>query len=204
MTIEVAGEVVEAELMLSGEEAEEFDSRFQAALGSYAEARQELIDCIEFVRSSDVAERLGFKARGDYIADRVKGLNVKWAVEDRRSLVELMAHDDAGGMSTRQIGDALGVGKDTAARDISTVANATDEPRKVESSDGRTRTYAKSAPREKTAEEKQAATLSLINDLRGPWRKGITHAAKNMNTRSRAYLIEALEEALNDIREIQA
>lgn len=62
---------------------------------------------------------------------------------------------------------------------------------------------ARPAPREKTAEEKQAATLSLINDLRGPWRKGITHAAKSMNNSSRAYLIEALEEALNDIREIQ-
>lgn len=63
---------------------------------------------------------------------------------------------------------------------------------------------AKSAPREKAAERKQAATLSLINDLRGPWRKGITHAAKSMNASSRAYLIEALEEALNDIKEIQA
>lgn len=202
MTIEVAGEVVEAELMLSGAEAEEFDSRFQAALGSYAEARQELIDCIEFVRSSDVAERLGFKARGDYIADRVKGLNVKWAVEDRRSLVELMAYDDAGGMSTRQIGKALGVSQRTAANDVAAGEQNCSPQRAVQGSDGKT--YAKSAPREKTAEQKQAATLSLINDLRGPWRKGLTHAAKNMNTSSRAYLIEALEEALNDIREIQA
>ena len=78
-----------------------------------------------------------------------------WAVEDRRSLVELMAYDDAGGMSTRQIGGALDVDHKTVVNDLrASGENSPDEPRKVQSSDGRTRTYAKSAPREKTADER--------------------------------------------------
>ena len=141
MTLATYEEIVDAEVVLADSDAEDFDTRFQVALGTYAEARQELIDCIEFVRNTDIAERLGFKSRGDYIADRVAGLNVKWAVEDRRSLVELMAYDENGGMSTRQIGNALGVGKSTIDRDIASVPNGTDEPRKVQSSDGITRTY---------------------------------------------------------------
>ena len=142
MTLATHEEIVDAEVVLTDSDAEDFDARFQVALGTYAEARQELIDCIQFVRGSDVAERLGFKSRGDYIADRVAGLNVKWAVEDRRSLVELMAYDENGGMSTRQIGNALGVSQRTAANDIAaSEQNCSDEPRKVQSSDGITRTY---------------------------------------------------------------
>lgn len=145
MSVEVYEEVIDAEIVC--DDPEEFDTRFQSALGSYADARQELIDCIEYVRSTDVAEQLGFSSRGDYIADRVAGLNVKWAIEDRRSLVELMAHDPDGGMSTRQIGNALGVNFNTVARDVRSVSNDTDEPRKVQSSDGITRTYeAKTEP----------------------------------------------------------
>ena len=142
MTLATYEEIVDAEVVITDSDAEDFDARFQVALGTYAEARQELIDCIEFVRNTDIAERLGFKSRGDYIADRVAGLNVKWAVEDRRSLVELMAYDENGGMSTRQIGNALGVSHQTAKNDIASVNNFTDEPRKVQSSDGITRTYA--------------------------------------------------------------
>src|SRR5699024_11545584 len=55
---------------------------------------------------------------------------------DRRSLVELMTYDENGGMTTRQIGNALGVGKDTVARDVAAVANATGE-RTVQGSDGK-------------------------------------------------------------------
>lgn len=145
MTLATVEEVVDAEVVVSADDAEEFDTRFQAALGAYAEARQELIDCVRFVRETNVAERLEFKSRGDYIADRVSGLSVKWAVEDRRSLVELMAYDENGGMSTRQIGAALGVGMTTVKRDLATGPNGPVE-RRVESSDGRTRTYGSHSP----------------------------------------------------------
>ena len=205
MTLATYEEVVDAEVVLSDSDAEDFDLRFQYALGGYAEARQELIDCIQFVRGSDVAERLGFKSRGDYIADRVAGLNVKWAVEDRRSLVELMAYDENGGMSTRQIGNALGVGKSTIDRDIASVPNGTDEPRKVQSSDGITRTYTTNTDWPEVPEptpERDSMTVALINDLRGPWRRGITSTAKKMTQKERQILIEAIETTLEQLKEI--
>lgn len=205
MTLATYEEVVDAEVVLSDSDAEDFDLRFQYALGGYAEARQELIDCIQFVRGSDVAERLGFKSRGDYIADRVAGLNVKWAVEDRRSLVELMAYDENGGMSTRQIGNALGVSFKTAARDVESVSNDTDEPRKVQSSDGITRTYTTNTDWPEVPEpapDRDSMTVALINDLRGPWRRGIKATAEKMTQKERQLLIETVEATLNELKEI--
>ena len=137
MTLATQEDIVDAEVVLTDSDAEDFDARFQVALGTYAEARQELIDCVEFVRNTDIAERMGFKSRGDYIAAGVAGLNVKWAVEDRRSLVELMAPT----MSTRQVGNALGVHKDTVRGDMKATGENSPVERKVESSDGKTRTY---------------------------------------------------------------
>lgn len=141
MTLATQEDIVDAEVVLTDSDAEDFDARFQVALGTYAEARQELIDCIQFVRGSDVAERLGFKSRGDYIADRVAGLNVKWAVEDRRSLVELMAYDKDGGMSTRQIGNALGVSHPTVMSDMKSGGKNLPPERTVQGSDGKTYTH---------------------------------------------------------------
>src|SRR5699024_528370 len=137
MTLATYEEIVDAEVVITDSDAEDFDARFQVALGTYAEARQELIDCIEFVRNTDIAERMGFKSRGDYIASRVAGRNVKWAAEDRRSLVELMSPT----MSTRQVGNALGVSHPTVMKDMKSTGNNLPVERKVESSDGKTRTY---------------------------------------------------------------
>lgn len=50
-----------------------------------------------------------------------------------------MAYDPDGGMSTRQIGAALGVGKSTIDRDIACVPKGTGQPRRVQSSDRITR-----------------------------------------------------------------
>lgn len=50
-----------------------------------------------------------------------------------------MAYDPDGGMSTRQIGAALGVGKSTIDRDLAGVPDGTPEPRRVQGSDGRAR-----------------------------------------------------------------
>ena len=146
MTLATQEDIVDAEVVLTDSDAEDFDARFQVALGTYAEARQELIDCIEFVRTTNIAERMNFKSRGDYIASRVAGRNVKWAAEDRRSLVELMAYPgDGPSLSLPQIKDALGVGLGTVHRDKvaveTTFPNGKVAERRVEGSDGITRTY---------------------------------------------------------------
>lgn len=169
MTLATYEEVVDAEVVLSDSDAEDFDTRFQVALGTYAEARQELIDCVEFVRNTNIAERMGFKSRGDYIAARVAGLNVKWAVEDRRSLVELMAHDESTGrgMSNVQIGRALGVTDMTVNRDLKATSTFVDVDRVVESSDGKTRTYeAKPEAEPETRDNGENRHTDIVNGTR--------------------------------------
>ena len=141
MTLATQEDIVDAEVVLTDSDAEDFDTRFQVALGTYAEARQELIDCIEFVRNTNVAERMGFKSRGDYITARVSGLNVKWAVEDRRSLVELMAYDENGGMSNVQIGKALGVTEGTVRNTLKSTSQNYEAERTIIDSRGSKRTY---------------------------------------------------------------
>lgn len=190
MTVAVRGEeIVDAVIALDAEDAEEFDTRFQSALGAYAEAREELIACVETVRSTDVAQKMGFKSRGDYVADRVSGLNVKWAVDDRRSLVELMAYDPDGGMSTRQIGAALQVDQKTVVNDMRAGEEfSSPGPRKIQGSDGKTYTHEQPteeeraqrfkeaherlidegvAPGPRTEEEEQEAADRFVNNLVG-------------------------------------
>lgn len=67
-----------------------------------------------------------------------------------------MAYDPDGGMSTRQIGAALGVGKSTIDRDIACVPNGTDQPRRVQSSDGITRAYTGPTPEEQARKADEA------------------------------------------------
>lgn len=47
------------------------------------------------------------------------------------------------------------------------------------------------------------ATLALLNDIRGPWTRGITNSARLMSPKARAHLIDALENALAQIRNIR-
>lgn len=47
------------------------------------------------------------------------------------------------------------------------------------------------------------ASLALLNDIRGPWTRGITKSARLMTPKARAHLIDALENALTQIRNIR-
>lgn len=47
-----------------------------------------------------------------------------------------------------------------------------------------------------------SATVSFINDLRGPWARGITQTAARMTPQARSFLIDALQSTLDQIREI--
>lgn len=217
MTLATQDEIVDAEIVLNDEQAEEFDLRFQYALGGYAEARQELIECVQCVRGSNVAERLGFKSRGDYIADRVANLNVKWAVDDRRSLVELMAYDKDGGMSTRQIGSALGVSHPTVMKDMKSTGNNLPVERKVESSDGKTRTYTTNTdwpevpepePERGNGENRHTdiinGTRNDLNLIAGNYTRYVKAIGKevpreNLPQRGNEYIIQYLKESLAEI-----
>lgn len=47
-----------------------------------------------------------------------------------------------------------------------------------------------------------SSTVALINDLRGPWSRGITQTAARMTPQARSFLIDALQTTLDQIREI--
>ncbi|WP_336629958.1 MULTISPECIES: hypothetical protein [unclassified Microbacterium] len=57
------------------------------------------------------------------------------------------------------------------------------------------------APKPRRADT-DSATTSLINDLRGPWSRGITNEARRMSPQARSFLIDALQSTLDKIREI--
>lgn len=48
--------------------------------------------------------------------------------------------------------------------------------------------------------ESESQDLALINDLRGPWSKGITQAARKMTPKARNHVIAALEAVLEEVR----
>ena len=70
----------------------------------------------------------------------------------------------------------------------------------VESLIGNTKRQAEPATPEEP--QRDSMTVALINDLRGPWRRGIKATAKKMTQKERQLLIEAVEATLNELKEI--
>lgn len=77
---------------------------------------------------------LGYDSWAIYCAYELDGIRVPLA--DRPAMVAELRQN---GMSTRAIGAALGVGKSTVDRDLSTVPSGTVEPERITSLDGRER-----------------------------------------------------------------
>lgn len=57
-------------------------------------------------------------------------------------------------------------------------------------------------PEKPSRADMDSSTVALINDLRGPWSRGITHEARRMSPQARSFLIDALQTTLDQIREI--
>lgn len=135
-------EVVDAEIVLSKIEALQLVEDIRQLANNYVSTRDALLAKLEYARDTNAHEQIeGCKSYGDFIAHVFSGIPIKWSREDRRVLVADMAFHEKGGMSTRQIGKALGADHSTVVRDMNaTGANAPVE-RQVSSSDGKTRTY---------------------------------------------------------------
>lgn len=61
---------------------------------------------------------------------------------------------------------------------------------------------ARSASSKPERTDMDSSTVALINDLRGPWSRGITQTAARMTPQARLLVIDALQTALDQIREI--
>lgn len=141
MTLATHEEVVDAEIVLTKMEALQLVEELRQLATTYAKTKAAIREKLDYARSTNAWEQIeGCNSYGDFIAHTFSGIPIKWDRDDRRELAEDMAFHEDGGMSTRQIGTALGVDKRTVGRDLSG-AFAPDEPRKVQSSDGITRTY---------------------------------------------------------------
>ena len=183
MTLAMQEEIVDAEIVLSKIEALQLVEDIRQLANNYVATRDALLAKLEYARDTNAHEQIeGCKSYGDFIAHVFSGIPIKWSREDRRVLVADMAFHEKGGMSTRQIGQALGTSFKTAARDIASVSNDTDEPRRVSSSDGKTRTYTTTPQPEpdetlnvdKTTGEIKAATEVAPTAHQSPFAAGET------------------------------
>lgn len=103
--------------------------RIRGGMRSFVETRREI--------AAAYAERdwftLGYESFDAYVESEFSESRLRLSADERR---EAVAELRRAGMSTRAIGSALGISKDTAARDLATVADET-VPDRITGTDGR-------------------------------------------------------------------
>jgi hypothetical protein len=222
MSQSVVGEVAVVDTSAAERRALRIGLRLDAIADNY-EAVMPLIR--EAIEMGDHAT-LGYASPGAYLSDRFGKSLARLPIPVRRSAV---AELTAAGLSTRAIAPVVGVSQQQVSKDVRQVTPkaspgpdyVTDEadlivdhdtgeildtpPAKVTGLDGKTytRPEPKAAPSNPRPAKVDSATVALLNDLRGPWRRGITREARRMTPEARAHLIEALETTLSEIKEIQ-
>ena len=139
MTLATQEDIVDAQVVLTKVEALQLVEELRQLATTYAKTKAAIREKLEYARNSNAWEQIdGCKSYGDFIAHTFGDIPIRWDRDDRQELVADMAFHENGGMSTRQIGNALGVGKSTIDRDLAGVPDGTPEPRRVQGSDGKT------------------------------------------------------------------
>lgn len=151
-------------------------------------------------------EGAGYASFDELWEHRYAGLGVRISRQERPELVEALHKL---GNNQRQIANKLGVGQKTVSRDVSHLTNVSEtrtdslgrvQPtRKRQSQDEWPEVP---PPEPEPTPDRDSMTVALINDLRGPWRRGITSTAKKMTEKERQILIDAIETTLNELKEI--
>ena len=143
MTLATQEDIVDAQVVLTKIEALQLVEELRQLATTYAKTKAAIREKLEYARNSNAWEQIdGCKSYGDFIAHTFGDIPIRWDRDDRQELVADMAFHDDGGMSTRQIGAALHVDQKTIVNDMRRSEEfSSDQPRKVQSSDGITRTY---------------------------------------------------------------
>ncbi|WP_336630041.1 MULTISPECIES: helix-turn-helix transcriptional regulator [unclassified Microbacterium] len=139
---------------------------------------------------------------------RIEYTSLNGVQAPRAERPELIARFRKAGLTQTQTAEALGLSRPTVARHD----EPTYQPRAANVSND---TFADDAdvieaeivddepPAPKPRrDDTDSAMTSLINDLRGPWSRGITNEARRMSPQARSFLIDALQSTLDKIREI--
>ena len=111
LEIVATGEIVEP---MNAEEASSVTTQIKIKLDVMADNYESVQPLIREALTRQAYAALGYKAPGDYIADRFGGALARLDVDVRRAFVKEMS---AAGMSTRQIAPVLGVSKSQVAVD---------------------------------------------------------------------------------------
>lgn len=206
--------------------ARKITERLRLQATNYQEAREKVLATLAEARDGGAADLLGYASWTAYMADVFADAPLRLERDARQELVAELA---AEGMSTRAIAPIVGVHHDTVASDIKAsgpVGNPTppmnavepqtmmrvnpdtgeveDVPaRHITGMDGKEYAVPVRQPKPKS-DDTDSSLVALINDLRGPWSRGITDAARRMEPTARQHVIDALENTLNKIKEIQS
>lgn len=123
---------------MSEQEAQKLTERIRLTAHNYTEARAKLQDLVAEAKEGNAHLALGYASWTAYLSEVLGEEPMRLARSERQEMVQLLSSE---GMSTRAIAPIVGADHATVARDVQSVANATDEPRTVESMDGIARTF---------------------------------------------------------------
>lgn len=201
MTLATYEEVVDAEIVpdeITRQEARELTDRIRVGLDTVWNDVAEA-----YTRVAHKA--LGYDSWDDYCATEFGSNRIKLPKENRPEQIRSMFEQ---GVSIKAIVTATGVARNTVRNDLRQ-GGQFDPPAKQLGQDGKTYTRPEPTVSERDwpeapepTPERDSMTVALINDLRGPWRRGITSTAKKMTQKERQILIEAIEATLEQLKEI--
>ena len=139
MTLATQEDIVDAQVVLTKIEALQLVEELRHLATTYAETKAAIREKLEYARNSNAWEQIdGCKSYGDFIAHTFGDIPIRWDRDDRQELVADMAFHENGGMSTRQIGNALGVSHPTVMSDMKSGGKNLPPERTVQGSDGKT------------------------------------------------------------------
>jgi len=96
-------------------EAARLTQRIELRLSTIADNTEAVIPMIEEAKNGNAHQVLGYRSWTEYVTDKFGGALTRLTKVERLPFVELMADQ---GMSTRAIGEVVGVSKDTVSRDL--------------------------------------------------------------------------------------
>ncbi|RBP66368.1 hypothetical protein DFO66_103315 [Brevibacterium sanguinis] len=209
MTLAPNEEVVDAEIVPTKMEAvASIERAIEHAEGFWREILWQV--------QNRIWEQLGYDSFDALWEHRYSRLGVRISRDERPELVAALRSI---GQTQQEIAEKVGVHVNTVANDISTHKIVGSES--ITNSRGQARpasysTEPKSEPDpppnvdpdtgeiKDSPSPRDSMAVALINDLRGPWRRGITSTARKMTATERRLIIDALENTLKELKEIQS
>lgn len=125
---------------MSRADAERLTERIRLTATTFIETKEKLTQLIHEAQQGKAHEALGYRSWTEYVSQVFSDTPLMRLSRDERK--ELVGELASQGMSTRAIAPVVGTNYSTVSRDLKeSVANATDQPRMVQSNDGITRTF---------------------------------------------------------------